>query len=41
MRITIDLPDELLQHYNHNNLPREILEVLVVRAYGVYLAMEH
>jgi predicted HTH domain antitoxin len=33
MRITIDLPDELLEHYNHNNLPREILEALVVRAY--------
>jgi predicted HTH domain antitoxin len=33
MRITIDLPDELLEHYNHNNLSCEILEALVVRAY--------
>ena len=33
MKITIDIPDELLQHYNYNNLPREILEALVVRAY--------
>ena len=32
MKITIDIPDELLQHYNYNNLPREILEALVVRA---------
>lgn len=33
MQITIDLPDELVQHYNHISLPREILEALVVRAY--------
>jgi predicted HTH domain antitoxin len=33
MQITIDLPDELLQHYSHNSLPREILEALIVRAY--------
>ena len=33
MKITIDIPDELPQHYNYNNLPREILEALVVRAY--------
>ncbi|MFN9673568.1 MAG: UPF0175 family protein [Microcystis sp.] len=33
MKITIDIPDELLQHYNYNNLTREILEALVVRAY--------
>jgi len=32
MKITIDIPDELPQHYNYNNLPREILEALVVRA---------
>lgn len=33
MQITIDLPDELVQHYNQNNLPHQILEALVVRAY--------
>ena len=33
MKITIDIPDELLQHYNYNNLTREILEALVVQAY--------
>jgi predicted HTH domain antitoxin len=33
MQITIDLPDELLQHYNRNSLPHDILEALVVRAY--------
>jgi hypothetical protein len=26
MKITIDIPDELLQHYNYNNITREILE---------------
>jgi len=31
MKITIDIPDELLQHYNYNNLTREILEALVVQ----------
>jgi predicted HTH domain antitoxin len=33
MQITIDLPDELVQHFNRNHLTREILEVLVVQAY--------
>jgi len=33
MKITIDLPDELLEYYSHNNLSREILETLVAQAY--------
>ncbi len=33
MQITIDLPDELVQHYNRECLTREILEALVVQAY--------
>ncbi len=33
MQITIDLPDELVQHFNHNHLAREILEALVVQGY--------
>ena len=33
MQITLDLPDELLQHFNPNQLPREILEALAVQAY--------
>jgi predicted HTH domain antitoxin len=33
MQITIDLPDELVQHYNRERLTREILEALVVQAY--------
>jgi predicted HTH domain antitoxin len=33
MQITLDLPDELIQHYNPNHLTREIVEALVVQAY--------
>ena len=33
MQINIDLPDELVQHYNQDHLTREILEALVVQAY--------
>lgn len=33
MQITIDLPDELVQHFNRDYLSREILEALVVQAY--------
>jgi predicted HTH domain antitoxin len=33
MQIMIDLPDELVQHYNRENLTLEILEALVVQAY--------
>ena len=32
MQITLDLPDELLQHFNPNQPPREILEALAVQA---------
>ncbi|MGD1858934.1 MAG: hypothetical protein ACFB0E_03065 [Leptolyngbyaceae cyanobacterium] len=33
MQITLDLPDELMQHFNSNRLPQEILEALAVQAY--------
>ena len=33
MQITIDLPEELAQHFNRDHLAREILEALVVQAY--------
>lgn len=33
MQITLNLPDELVQHFNHDYLAREILEALVVRTY--------
>lgn len=33
MQITIDLPDELVQHFNRDYLNREIVEALVVQAY--------
>jgi predicted HTH domain antitoxin len=33
MQITIDLRDELVQHFNRDHLSREILEALVVQAY--------
>jgi predicted HTH domain antitoxin len=33
MQITLNLPDELLQHFNRDRLSREILEALVVQAY--------
>lgn len=33
MQITLDLPDELIQHFNQDHLLREILEALVVQAY--------
>lgn len=33
MQITLNLPDELIQHYDQNHLAREILEALVVQAY--------
>jgi predicted HTH domain antitoxin len=35
MQITLDLPDELVQHFNRDHLSREILEALVVQAYQV------
>jgi len=33
MQITIDLPDELIQHFSRDGLAREILEALVTQAY--------
>jgi predicted HTH domain antitoxin len=33
MQVTISLPDELVQHFNREQLDREILEALVVQAY--------
>jgi hypothetical protein len=33
MPITLDLPDELVQHFNRDDLSRDILKVLVVQAY--------
>ena len=33
MQITIDLPQELIQHFNRDRLAREILEALVIQAY--------
>jgi predicted HTH domain antitoxin len=33
MQITINIPDELVQHFNRDRLSREILEALVVQAY--------
>ncbi|WP_228055252.1 UPF0175 family protein [Gloeocapsopsis crepidinum] len=33
MQITLNLPDELIQHFNRDRLAREILEALVVQAY--------
>lgn len=33
MQITIDVPDELAQHFDREYLSREILESLVVQAY--------
>jgi predicted HTH domain antitoxin len=33
MQITLDLPDELIQHFNPNRLPQEIVEALAVQAY--------
>jgi predicted HTH domain antitoxin len=33
MQINIELPDELVQHFNKDSLAREILEALVVQAY--------
>lgn len=33
MQITLDLPEELIQHFNPDDLPREILEALVLQAY--------
>jgi predicted HTH domain antitoxin len=33
MQITIDLPDELIQHFNQDCLAHEIVEALVVQAY--------
>ncbi|MBW4623723.1 MAG: UPF0175 family protein [Cyanosarcina radialis HA8281-LM2] len=33
MQITIDLPDELVRHFNCDRLSRDILEALVVQAY--------
>jgi len=33
MQITIDLPDDLAQHFNYDQLSREILESLTIQAY--------
>lgn len=33
MQITIDLPEELIQHFNRDRLAREILEALVIQSY--------
>jgi predicted HTH domain antitoxin len=33
MQITIDLPEELIQHFSRDGLAREILEALVIQAY--------
>jgi predicted HTH domain antitoxin len=33
MQITIDLPDEVVQHFNPEHLTRSILEALVVQTY--------
>lgn len=33
MQITIDLPEELIQHFNHDRLAHEILAALVIQAY--------
>ena len=33
MQVTLNLPDELLQHFNLDHLAREIVEALVVQAY--------
>ncbi|MGK7878056.1 MAG: UPF0175 family protein [Xenococcaceae cyanobacterium] len=33
MQIMIDLPDELVQHFNRDHLAHQILETLVVQAY--------
>jgi predicted HTH domain antitoxin len=33
MEITVELPEELAQHFNRTELNREILEALVVQAY--------
>jgi hypothetical protein len=33
MQITLNLPDELLQHFSQDYLSREVLEALVVQAY--------
>ncbi|MBW4691506.1 MAG: hypothetical protein KME27_07025 [Lyngbya sp. HA4199-MV5] len=35
MHITLNIPDELIQHFNRDHLAREILEALVVQAYQV------
>lgn len=35
MQITLDLPEELIQHFNPDDLPREILEALAIQAYQV------
>lgn len=33
MQITLDLPEELLQYFDQDHLPREILEALAIQAY--------
>jgi predicted HTH domain antitoxin len=33
MQITIDLPEELIQYFDHDRLAHEILEALVIQAY--------
>ncbi|MFB6276278.1 MAG: UPF0175 family protein [Halothece sp.] len=33
MQITINLPDELVQHLGSNHLEREVIEALAVQAY--------
>lgn len=35
MQITIDLPEELIQHFNRDRLAHQILEALVIQAYQI------
>lgn len=33
MKVTLNLPDELIQHFSSDSLDREVLEALTVQAY--------
>lgn len=33
MKVTLNIPDELIQHFSSDSLDREILEALTVQAY--------
>ena len=33
MRVTLELPDDLVKHFNPNQIVREILEALAIHAY--------